>query len=74
MDRELQTALDEVRALPLALIEVLSEKFQAGSFQKVLAKDDAEKVFARASKMVERFRQEREEAARGLILPPGTKP
>lgn len=66
-------ALDETRALSLALIEVLSEKFAGQGFEKVLSRRDVEVVFQKQVAMVERFRKEREERARGLVLPPGAK-
>lgn len=69
--RHAEELFDEARALPLALIEALSEKFLPGSYQKVLSKDDVAKVLGRAQELSRRFQQERDAKARGLILPPG---
>lgn len=70
---DLQSELDEVRALSLATLEILSERLMPGSYQTVLAKKDVEAVLKRQSEIVERFRKERDERARGLILPPGAR-
>ena len=72
LPHEVELALDEARALPLALIEVLSEKYAPGSFQRLLSQDDVKKILERQGALMGRFHKERLERARGLILPPGS--
>lgn len=73
MDPNVIQALDECRALTLGLLEVLNEKLAPGSYQKVLSKEDVEKVFEKQATLVKRFREERDERNRGLVLPPGAR-
>lgn len=72
-EEELVAALDETRALGLAILEKLSEKSGVGSFAPFFSKEDVTSVLKKQVKMVERFRREREERARGLVLPPGAR-
>jgi hypothetical protein len=73
-EADLVNALDEGRALTLALIEVLNETMvPAGSFATIISKQSIEKVLKRQADMIQRFRREREERSRGLVLPPGAK-
>jgi hypothetical protein len=68
---ELDAALDEARALPLALLETLTKKLAPGSFLPLLSKTDVDKTLARVPELVARFKKERAERASRLILPPG---
>lgn len=70
-DPEIIAALDESRALTLALLERLTEKLAPGSYLTVLSKQDAEAIMQRKVVIVERFRADRRAAASALILPPG---
>jgi len=72
-EAQLQAALDESRALTLALIERLNEKLAPGSFVPLLTKEDVTKILHGAEVMQKRFAREREERARGLVLPPGAR-
>lgn len=65
--------LDETRALTLSLLEKLANKEQAGSFQKLLSRQDVEAILKRQGSMIEEFRKARREAASALVLPPGVK-
>jgi hypothetical protein len=73
MDAATVQALDETRALTLALIELLNKKLSPGSFQKILSDEDVKKVLENQAKLVQAFREERDERSRGLLLPPGAK-
>lgn len=71
--RLVQESADETRAMGLAIIEILSSKLAPGSYATILSKADVGALLTRQGEIMLRFKKEREERARGLVLPPGAK-
>jgi len=69
----LAAEIEESRALTLALVELLAEKkiVTTAYPMPMLTQADVAAMMQKKQKMVERFAEEREKKARGLVLPPG---